>query len=258
LPAHLAQYASLFAEERKAEYGKWSGFYQFDQLTGFPTARAVVAQLLAKLQGMPMIAFCMAAITATSHSHHLSPPRFEDSVCLFALTPCSGQPIPYYQSYNSLYYSFYDYQIPYPNFPLMHENPYVLTWAVRILCASDGCTNTPVGGNYTTPSVWPLFFSQFSLSLSRFVCVIHCHSSYTSVFNLLVSSHAHGGVQANVSMFVPLPGATIRFTTDGTDPSPSSPVYSAPITISANVTSVNVRRYCRLSVFFFSFCTNNL
>jgi hypothetical protein len=37
------------------------------------------------------------------------------------------------------------------------------------------------------------------------------------------------------------PGATIRYTLDGSDPTAQSPLYTAPLTISANVTHINVR-----------------
>lgn len=46
------QFEKLLAEERAAEYGKWKGFYEYDELTGVFNARTYIQKLLAALTSM--------------------------------------------------------------------------------------------------------------------------------------------------------------------------------------------------------------
>lgn len=53
----------------------------------------------------------------------------------------------------------------------------------------------------------------------------------------------------NLTLSAPVGGATVYYTTDGSEPTAASPVYSAPIPINAHGTTVTVKAYCSLSGF---------
>jgi len=121
----LIQLELLFSEERKAETGKWRGIYMFDKLTGFQNARFVILQLISQL---------------------------------------TQQSVPYVTSWSSEYYDFTDYQLSVPtHYPLFYNynSSNEMEWAVRVNCASTGCINTPVGGNFTTDEA---LVSMYTLS----------------------------------------------------------------------------------------------
>ncbi len=107
-----------------------------------------------------------------------------------------------------------------------------------------------ISGNFTTAS-----YRYYDTQLQ---CVYAYSSSY--LFKYIRTSHVHTCIntviQASVHMTVPLDSsAIIRYTTDGSDPVSTSPVYTGtPVVISAAASYVNVCAWFLLVSVSICFC----